>query len=102
MTVTTRDKIRLRMACRPLLGLLVRGQPIPPPPPPVRYLVTNPTTHLYWRNPWPHHHVATPEWGKREQAYRFHSRTYALDTMTEQGVTAIVVEDHVPAKTECL
>lgn len=102
MTVTNRDKIRLRMACRPLLGLLVRGQPIPPPPQPTPCVVQHPTTRLYWRNPWPHHLIATPEWGKREQAYRFHSYKYALDTLVEQGVTATVVEVPAPAKTGCL
>ena len=101
---SVRDRVWWNLATRPVLGLLVRErhlEPLPgsrtwnPPKPRTFYAVQHPVTRLYWRNPWPHHHVATPEWGTQEQAYRFHSRDYALDVMAEQGLTATVIECHV-------
>ena len=98
---SVRDRVWWALATRPILGLVVRERRIAPlagsrpysaPKPRTFYAVQHPVTRLYWRNPWPHLHVKTPEWGKQEQAYRFHSREYALDVMAEQGLTGIVVE----------
>lgn len=102
------DSAYLRLACRPVIGLFLRerhidplpgARPYTPPQPGVCWTVKHHITGLYWRNPWPHQMISTPEWGKIHQAYRFHSQEYARQVMLEQGVTATVVSVPVPSKT---
>ena len=101
---SVRDRVWWNLATRPILGLVVRERhidtlpnylPYTPPKPRTCYLVQNQVTRLYWRNPWPNLHIKTPEWGKQEQAYRFHSQEYARQVMAEQGLSATVVESQL-------
>lgn len=102
---SVRDRVWWTLATRPILGLLIRERRLEAPPfsrpytrpnHPSKYLVKNPRTNLYWRNPWPHYQVGTPEWGKAEQAYRFHCPDYARSIMSEQGVTGEVIAVQTP------
>lgn len=104
---SVRERIWWNLATRPILGLLLRERYIDPlpgarpytPPQPVFHVVKHKRTGLYWRNPWPHQLISTPEWGKINQAYRFHSYEYAYQTMVGESVHATVVSVPVPAKT---
>ena len=100
--MSLRDKVWWALATRPLIGHLIPERHIDPlpgskpmverPAEPCSYLVQHSLTKLYWRNPWPHHLVSTPEWGKIQQAHRFYSRQYAVDVMLEQGMSGKIVE----------
>lgn len=83
--------LRLRVACRPILGLLIRGQPVPIPEP-VAILVRHQRLGLWLRNPWPEQSDPRRDWGDIRQAYRFHSLRYAHDTINEQQIPATAVE----------
>ena len=101
---SVRDRVWWTLATRPIFGLVVRerhiaplpgSRPYTPPKPRTFYAVQHPVTRLYWRNPWPHQMISTPEWGKINQAYRFHSQEYARQVMAEQGLSATVVESQL-------
>lgn len=49
--ITNRDRLRLRVACRPVLGLLIRGRPVAIPVP-VAYVLRENRTGAYVANPW--------------------------------------------------
>ena len=49
--IPNRDLLRLRMACRPVLGLLIRGRPVAIPVP-VAYVLREPRLGVYVADPW--------------------------------------------------
>lgn len=49
--ISTRDRLRLRMACRPVLGLLIRGRAVPVPVP-VAYVLRDTRTGAYLSDPY--------------------------------------------------
>ena len=83
--------LRLRIACRPVLGLAIRGRPIPIPEP-TAVLIRHERLGLWLCNPWPDHPNPRRDWGEIRRAYRFHTITYARDLIDEQQLPATAVE----------
>lgn len=83
--------LRLRLACRPILGLLIRGEELSIPIP-TTYVIRHNRLGTYLKHPWPDIVDVRRDWGKLKQAYRFHSGAYAQRYVQDEQVNGSVVE----------
>jgi len=82
---------RLRLACRPILGLLVRGEELPIPLP-TAYVIRHNRLGTYLKHPWPDIVDVRRDWGQLKHAYRFHNGDYARRYVRDEQVPGTVVE----------
>ena len=80
------ERLRLWAACRPVLGLIIRGRPVLFPPT-YYYLVRHPRFVLYLRRPYDESNDPRRVWGRLEHAYRFATATVAHDQSIVHGGT---------------
>ena len=87
--ITYRDRIRLRMACRPVLGLLIRGRAVPIPRR-VGYVLRDTRTGAYVTDPYGTDRRRFYS-GRISDAYRFTRSDLAERVADEIGGTLVVV-----------
>lgn len=83
--------LRLRLACRPIIGMFVTGKAIHIPIP-TTHVIRHNRLGTYLIRPWPDTPDPRRDWGQLKRAYRFHSHTYAQQYVTDEKVPATVVD----------
>lgn len=76
------DRLRMWAACRPVLGLFVRGRPIPFPPR-YYYVIRHGRFALYLARPYDPTGHPRRDWQPLDRAWRFATRESADDMATE-------------------
>ena len=87
--ITYRDRIRLRMACRPVLGLLIRGRAVPIPSR-VGYVLRDTRTGAYVTDPYGTDRRRFYS-GRISDAYRFTRSDLAQRMADEIGGTFTIL-----------
>lgn len=83
-----------RLRCRPFVGLLIRDRVLVAPSR-TYWIVRNPRTGLYWRDPY-HVRDTGVEWGPYTRAWRFPTRDLAVEHMAGEHVTGETLEIPLP------
>lgn len=88
--ITYRDLLRLRMACGPVLGLLIRGRAVPIPPR-VAYVLRDTRTGAYLVDPYGSGDRRGMFAGEIRRAYRFTRSDLAERVAGEIGGTFTIL-----------
>lgn len=90
--IPKRDLIRLRIACRPIIGLLIRGRAVPIPVPTV-FVLRERRSRAYVADPYGDRRGSRYRMtGKLGEAYRFGRRDLAARAGDDIGGTFDVIE----------
>lgn len=90
--IPNRDRLRLRIACRPILGLLIRGRAVPIPEP-TYYVLRDRRSRGYVSDPYGDRRGSRYQMtGKLGDAYRFTRRDLAERVAGDIGGVLDVIE----------
>ena len=94
--IPNRDRLRLRIACRPIIGLLIRGRAVPIPVPTV-FVLRDRRSRGYVADPYGDRRGTRGRMtGKIGDAYRFSRRDLAARAGDDIGGVFDVVEIEIP------
>lgn len=88
--IPTRDLLRLRIACRPVLGILIRGRPVRVPPA-VCFVLRDTRTGAYLADPYGTGDRRRQYSGHVGDAYRFVRTDLAERAAADHGGTLAVI-----------